>query len=223
MAALPPDERDRLTSGAERVRLTSGKILFEAGGRVTHAYFPLSGMVSLVSTTPGGRSVEVAVVGLEGMVGLPAVLGDGGSPYHAMAQLPSEMVRVKARALRSEFERGGRLKELLLGHALTLLTQITQSASCHRFHTLDQRLARWLLTTRDHAGSEHFRLTQEFLSFMLGVPRTSVTALAAAMQRDGMIAYRHGRITVLDVRRLELAACECYRVIARQIERQLAA
>lgn len=223
LAALPPDERGRLTSGAERVRLASGKILFEAGGNVTDAYFPLSGMVSLVSVTPEGRSVEVAVVGSEGMIGLPAVLGDGGSPYQAMAQLQSEAVSVKARALRAEFERGGRLRELLHGHALTLLTQVTHSASCHRFHTVEQRLARWLLTTRDRAGADRFRLTQEFLSFMLGVPRTSVTSLAADMQREGLITYSYGSITVLDPPRLEAASCECYRVVARQIERQLAA
>jgi CRP-like cAMP-binding protein len=223
LAALPPDERERLTSGAELVRLASGKILFRASEHVTDAYFPLSGMASLISVTPEGRSVEVAVVGSEGMVGLPAVLGDGGSPYEAMAQLPSEAVRVRARVLRAEFERGGRLRELLHGHALTLLTQVSQSAACHRFHTLDQRLARWLLTTRDSADSDRFRLTQEFLSFMLGVPRTSVTSLAAAMQREGLISYSHGSITVLDPRRLEAASCECYRVVARQIERQLAA
>ena len=197
--------------------------MFEAGGHVSHAYFPVSGMASLLSVTPDGRSVEVAVVGCEGMVGLPAILGEGNSPYQAMAQLPSEAVQVSARALRSEFERGGRLKELLLGHALTLLTQVTQSAACHRFHTLEQRLARWLLTTRGHAGADRFRLTQEFLSYMLGVPRTSVTALAVSMQREGLIGYSRGGITILDARRLEAASCECYRVVTRQIERQLAA
>jgi CRP-like cAMP-binding protein len=223
LAALPPDDRARLTSGAERVRLPNGRILFEAGEPVRHAYFPLSGMVSILSVTPGGKSVEVAVVGSEGMVGLPAILGEGNSPYQAMVQLPLEAIRVSARTLRSEFDRGGRLKELLLGHALTLLTQITQSASCHRFHTVEQRLAQWLLTTRDRAGSDHFHLTQEFLSFMLGVPRTSVTGLAVSMQTKGLIAYSRGRITILDAKGLESISCDCYGIIRREIERQLAA
>jgi CRP-like cAMP-binding protein len=192
LAALPQEDRSRLTSGAERVHLTSGSVLFDAGEQVRHAFFPLSGMVSIISATPEGKSVETATVGSEGMAGLPAILGEGILPYQAMAQLPLGAVRVSARSLRAEFDRGGRLKELLLGHALTLLTQVTQSASCHRFHTVEQRLARWLLTTRDRAVSNRFRLTQEFLSFMLGVPRTSVTSLAAAMQAKGMISYSRG-------------------------------
>jgi CRP-like cAMP-binding protein len=223
LAALPPDDRARLTSGAERVRLPNGKILFEAGDHVSHAFFPLSGMGSLLSTTPDGKAVEVAVVGSEGMLGLPAVLGDGNSPYEAMAQLPLEAVRIKAQVLRAEFDRNGRLKELLLRHALTLLTQIAQTAACHRFHTVEQRLARWLLMTRDRAASDSFPLTQEFLSYMLGVPRTSVTSLAVAMQRAGLIGYKRGRIAVLDAPRLEATSCECYRIVVREIERQLAA
>jgi CRP-like cAMP-binding protein len=223
LAMLPPDERARLSSSAERVRLPNGKILFEAGEHVRHAFFPLSGMGSLLSTTPDGKSVEVAVVGSEGMLGLPAVLGEGTSPYEAMVQLPLEAVRVKGHELRAEFNRNGRLKELLLRHALTLLAQIAQSAACHRFHTVEQRLARWLLMTRDRAGSDNFPLTQEFLSYMLGVPRTSVTSLAVAMQREGRISYKRGRIAILDAPALEAISCECYRIVAREVERQLAA
>jgi CRP-like cAMP-binding protein len=223
LVALPPEDRYRLTSNGGRVRLHSGTVLFEAGERVRHAFFPLSGMASIISITPEGKSVGVAAIGSEGMVGLPAILGEGKSPYQAMTQLPLEAVRVGARSLRSEFDRGGRFKELLLGHAFTLLTQVTQSASCHRFHTVEQRLARWLLTTRDRAASDRFRLTQEFLSFMLGVPRTSVTLLAATMQAKGLIAYSRGAIIILDARELEAASCDCYRVIRREIERQLAA
>jgi CRP-like cAMP-binding protein len=223
LAALPREDLSRLTSGAGRVSLSSGTVLFDADEHVRHAFFPLSGMVSIISTTPEGKSVEIAAVGPEGMVGLPAILGEGKSPYQAMAQLPLQAVRVSARSLRSEFDRGGRLRELLLGHAFTLLTQVTQSASCHRFHTVEQRLARWLLTARDRAGSDRLRLTQEFLSFMLGVPRTSVTSLAAAMQAKGLISYSRGAITVIDRKGLEETSCDCYRVTRREIERQLAA
>jgi CRP-like cAMP-binding protein len=223
LADLPREDRSRLTSRGERVRLSSGSVLFDADEHVRHAFFPLSGMVSIISTTPAGKSVVIAAVGPEGMAGLPVILGDGRSPYQAMAQCPLDAVRISARSLHTEFDRGGRFKELLLSHALTLLTQVTQSASCHRFHTVEQRLARWLLTTRDRAGSDRFRLTQEFLSFMLGVPRTSVTSLAAAMQAKGLIAYSRGSITVIDSEGLEATSCDCYGVIRREIERQFAA
>jgi CRP-like cAMP-binding protein len=223
LAALPKEEYDRLTPGSERVRLTAGRVLFESGEEVRHAYFPLSGMASLLSSTQDGRSVEVAVVGSEGMLGIPVVLRAGRSPYRVMAQLPAEALMIRAGALRSEFDRSGRLRELILRHALALLTQLSQSAVCHRFHTVEQRLARWLLVTRDRAGSDSFRLTQEFLSYMLGVPRTSVTTTAVLFQRAGLISYNRGRITLLDARRLEAASCECYRVVMREIDQLLAA
>jgi CRP-like cAMP-binding protein len=224
LAALPASEYERLMSGSERVRLPRGKILIEAGDRVRQSFFPLSGMVSILSATESGKVVEVAGVGSEGMVGLPAVLGTGVSPYQVIVQLPCEAVMIRADKLCAEFTGGGgRLRELLLGHALVLLTQITQAAACHRFHTVEHRLAHWLLVTRDRAGSDSFQLTQEFLSQMLGVPRTSVTALAGEMRRAGLIDYVRGRITVADSRKLEAAACECYRVVARETTALIAA
>jgi CRP-like cAMP-binding protein len=216
LAALPASEYERLMSGSERVRLPRGKILIEAGDRVRRSFFPLSGMISILSATESGKLVEVASVGFEGMVGLPAVLGTSVSPYQVIVQLPCEAVVIRADRLRAEFTGGGRLRELLLGHALVLLTQITQAAACHRFHTVEHRLAYWLLLTRDRAGSDTFQLTQEFLSQMLGVPRTSITALAGEMRKAGLIDYVRGRITVADCRKLEAAACECYRVVARE-------
>jgi CRP-like cAMP-binding protein len=223
LAALSKEEHESLTSGATRVRLPAGRALFEAGEEARHAYFPLTGMASILSATQDGRSVEIAVVGSEGMLGIPVVLRAGSSPYLVMAQLPMEAFILKAGALRSEFERGGRLRELLLRHALALLTQISQSAVCHRFHTVEQRLARWLLVTRDRARADSFRLTQEFLSYMLGAPRTSVTMTAGSFQRAGLIGYRRGAITLLDKQGLEAASCECYRVVMREIEHLLAA
>ena len=216
LAALPADDLKRLTLGADRVRLATGKMLFEAGEEVRYAYFPLSGMVSLVSATSDTKSVEVAAVGREGMVGLPVVFRADKSPYSVMAQLPGDAIRVGAKALRSEFDRGGRLHDLLLRHAFALLTQVTQSATCHRFHTVEHRLAHWLLVARDRAGTDSFRLTQEFLSYMLGVPRTSVTAFASKMQSRKLIGYSRGRITILDARRLKASSCACYRIVARE-------
>jgi CRP-like cAMP-binding protein len=216
LAALSPEEYRRLTEGSERIRLPKGRILIEAGSKVQHAFFPLSGTASLLSMTESGKVVEVAAVGSEGMIGLPAVLGEGISPYQVAVQLHCEAVKVRAGRLRAEFDGGGRLHELLLRHALGLLTQVTQAAACHRFHTVGQRLAHWLLSTRDRADSDTFQLTQEYLSHMLGVPRTSVTALAVAMRNAGLIHYGRGKITVIDGLKLEASSCECYRINARQ-------
>lgn len=140
-----------------------------------------------------------------------------------MVQLPGDGVKVRADVLRSEFNLNGGLRDHLLKHLLTLLMQVSQSASCHRFHTVEERLARWLLLTRDRAGSDTFNLTQEFLSYMLGVPRTSVTAFASGMQRAGLIRYNRGRITVLDGPGLTAASCECYRVVVRESAALIAA
>lgn len=222
LAALPREEYERLIAGAERVRLQRGAILLEAGVEVTHAYFLLNGMASLVSPTESGKTVEVAAVGSGGMVGIPAVLCDGRSPYEVLMHLPGVALKVRASTLRKEFERGLGLRNLLLGHALWLLTHISQSAACHRFHTVEERLARWLLMTHDHAGSDTFNLTQELLAGMLGVPRTSVTALAVAMQASGMISYSRGSITILKRRELEAASCECYRVVMQNAVRLVA-
>ncbi|HEU4596605.1 MAG TPA: Crp/Fnr family transcriptional regulator [Pyrinomonadaceae bacterium] len=223
LVGLPREEYERLTAGAERVRLARGKILVGAGERVEHAYFLLSGMASLLSVTESGRAVAVATVGNGAMIGLPAILCDGKSPYEVMVQLSGVALKVRAGVLKREFDREGRLHDLLLGHALWLLTQISQSAACHRFHTVEERLARWLLMTHDYAGADAFSLTQEFIAFMLGAPRTSVSALASAMQEAGVISYSRGRIRILNRRALEAASCECYHIVRRSAARLTAA
>lgn len=223
LASLPADEHGRLTSRAEHVPLTPGRVLFDVGDEIRHVYFPLGGMASIVSVIENGRSVEVAAVGSEGILGIPVVLRASRSPYRVMAQLHGDAVRVRAGVLRAEFDRDGKLRDLLLRHALGLLAQITQSAACHRFHPVPRRLASWLLMTRERAGSDYFRLTQEFLSYMLGVPRTSVTAFAVALQKKGLISYSRGRINIRDAQGLKAASCHCYRTIARGITDLIAA
>lgn len=205
------------------MQLSNRKILFDEGEEIRHAYFLLRGMCSLLSTNADGRSVEVAVVGSEGMLGLPATLRVAKAPYQVMVQLSGEAIKVSAHKLRSEFDRCGRLKDLLLRHAFALLTQLTQSAACHRFHTAEERLARWLLLTRVRARSDTFHVTQEVLSDMLGAPRTRVTTLASAMQQAGLIRYSRGTITILDLGGLEAASCECYRIVMEEAERLMAA
>jgi CRP-like cAMP-binding protein len=180
-------------------------------------------MLSLLSITETGRTIEVGMIGNEGMAGIPIILSSGPAPYLVMVQLPCNALRIREGALMAEFKRGGRLQELLLRYTHALLTQVAQSAACNRFHTVEQRLCRWLLVSRDRVRADTLHLTQEFLSHMLGVPRTSVTAVAGALQERGLISYRRGKITILDRPGLEDASCECYRRVREGFRHLLAA
>ena len=223
LAALPREEYERLRPHLSRVPLPKGKIVYEAGDSVRHSYFLTSGMLSLLSSARDGSTVEVALVGVEGMAGLPAVLRVERSPYRVMAQIRGEALRVASRRTREAFDDSPVLRDLLLRYAHSLLTQVSQSALCNRFHTVDERLCRWLLVTRDRAGSDSFELTQEFLSHMLGAPRTSVTTAAASLRRAGLIRYSRGRITVTDPEGLEAASCECYQMVKQIADKFMAA
>jgi CRP-like cAMP-binding protein len=223
LASLPHEEFERLRPRLDRVRLTPGRILYGVGEAIRYAYFPMGGMLSLVSTTRGGASIEVGMIGNEGVAGLTAIMRYNSSPYLVMVQIAGNAARVRTDVLREEFDRRGMLSNQLLRYAHTLLTQVSQSAACNRFHTLEQRLSRWLLICRDRTHDETISLTQEFLSYMLGVPRTSVTAVAADLQRAGLISYSRGKIRILDRGALAAASCECYEVISESINHFLAA
>jgi CRP-like cAMP-binding protein len=213
LTALPPLEYERLSPHLELVSLTPGKILYNAGDIVRHAYFPKGGVISLLSITQDGRTIEVAMIGNEGMMGVPIVLRSGVAPYQMMVQLAGNALRIRENVLRLELDRGGKLQDLLLRYTHSVLIQVAQSAACNRFHTVEERLCRWLLVSRDHVQTDTIHLTQEFLSHMLGVPRTSVTMIAINLQKEGFIRYNRGRITILDRSGLEAASCECYRRI----------
>jgi CRP-like cAMP-binding protein len=223
LAALPRKEYERLSPHLELVRLTPGKILYSAGDVVRHAYFPKGGMVSLLSTTESGRTIEVGMIGNEGMTGIPIILRSRVAAYQVIVQLAGNALRIKGEALRAEFDRGGRLQDLLLRYAHALLMQVAQSAACNRFHTVEERLCRWLLVSHDRVQTDTIHLTQEFLSYMLGVPRTSVTQFAVALQKEGVIKYTRGRINILDRTRLEANSCECYRLVREGLREFLAA
>lgn len=223
LSRLPRADYERLRAHLEPVRLPRGRALFEAGDTVPYVYFLMAGMASLIAVTADDETVQVAMVGAEGVVGVAALLGINVMPYRVVLQLPATALRVDAVSLGAEFRRGGRLHDLLLRYLHTLITQVTQSAVCNRHHTIEERLCRWLLISRDRARSDLLALTQESLAHMLGVQRTGVTAAAAALQQDGLIAYRHGKIRLLDRRGLEARSCECYRVISQEIEQYLAA
>lgn len=221
--ALPREECVRLSSGMETVSLPVGKTLYEAGDVVRHVYFPKGGMASLISATEGGGAVEVGMVGDEGVIGLTAVLRRNVTAHRVVMQVPGNAVRIPATAVRSEFDRGERLHDLLLRYTAALLTQVSQSAACNRFHSMKARLCRWLLVSHDRSRSDTLTFTQEFLSFMVGAPRSRVTTAAGSLQDAGLIRYRRGRIEILDRAGLEASSCECYRIVNEQLKHFLAA
>lgn len=223
LAALVKKEYDHLKPHLEPVRLTQGKILYGADGAIRYAYFPMGGMISLVSITEEGKTIEVGAIGNEGVVGIPAILGFNRSPYQVIVQLPCNAMRVRAGTLKEEFGRSGHLQSLLLRYTHTLLTQVSQSAACNGFHKVEERLCRWLLISHDRVKSNTFYLTQEFLSQMMGVPRTSVTMIAGKLQGAGLISYRRGKIQIIDRKKLESASCECYRKVTDELRQYLAA
>jgi CRP-like cAMP-binding protein len=223
LASLPGEEYQRLLPHLEPVRIATGKILYNTGDIVNHAYFPRGGMLSLLSTSEDGRTIEVGIIDKEGVAGVSAILGVKTAPYQVLAQLPTSALRVRGDVLKNEFVRGGRLQEILLRYLHALITQIAQSASCTRFHKPEERLCRWLLVSQDCVQSDTLHLTQEFLSYMLGVPRTTVTALAVSLQTKGAISYSRGKITILSRRHLEACTCECYRFLRHEFMSVIAA
>lgn len=223
LAALPRSEYERLRPFLQTVKLAQGKVLYNAGDTIRHVYFLKGGMASLLSLTEDGSSVEVGMMGNEGMVGIPVILRMGTAPYQVVVQLSANAERLRSDVLHTEFNRGGRLQDLLLHYMHTLLTQISQSAACNRFHTVEERLCRWLLISRDRIQTEYIPLTQEFLSQMMGSPRTSVTAIAGNLQRAGLIRYSRGKVRIIDQPGLEAASCECYRIVREEISHYLAA
>ena len=219
LASLPREEYERLRPNLETVHLPHGKILYHAGDIVRYAYFINDGQVSMLSITEEGETIEVAMVGNEGAIGIPVILRSNKTPYEVMVQIPvKSAMRVKAEVLRNEFDRGGKFQDLMLRYTHVLLTQISQSAVCNRFHTSEQRLARWLLIANDLVKADVFMLTHEFIAHMLGTPRTGVTMAAGALQKAGLITYSRGKITVLDRGGLEDASCECYKIIREEFD-----
>jgi CRP-like cAMP-binding protein len=223
LAALPRLEYARFSSHLEAVRLPQGKTLYQVGGAIRYAYFLKSGMASLLSVMDDGAAVEVGMVGNEGLVGLPAILRINNSPYQVVVQLPGNALRLRADLLRAEFDRGGQLQDLLLRYLHTVLTQISQSAACNRFHALKARLCRWLLVSHDRAQTDTLHLTHEFLSQMIGAPRARVTMTASGLQKAKLIRYSRGKIQILDRRGLESSSCECYGIVTEEINHFMAA
>jgi CRP-like cAMP-binding protein len=223
LAALPHTEYERLHPVLEQKRLTKGEVLYDVADAVQSAYFIQSGVVTLLSVTTEGETIEVGMVGSEGMVGIPSLLRRSKAPLRAVVQVSGEALTVSGETLRREFRRGGELQDLVLCFTHTLVTQIAQAVICNHFHTIEERLSRWLLIMRDRTSEDTFLLTHEDISHMLGTPRTGVTKAAGALQDAGLIRYKRGKITILDRQGLERAACECYRVIREETNNYIAA
>ncbi len=223
LAALPHEEYDRLQPHLELVHLSTRRTLCEAGDLIEHTYFLNSGMGSLLALTQNGATVEIAMVGNEGMLGIPVVLGAHKTAYRIMVQIPGDAMRIKADVIWTEFKRGGPLQDLLLSYTHALITQISQSAVCNRFHTVEKRLCRWLLIAHDRVDGDTFHLTQEIISYMMGAPRTGVTMAAGTLQDAGLIRYKRGKITIIDRNGLEETACECYRIVSETLDHFLSA
>jgi CRP-like cAMP-binding protein len=213
LAALPGKEYQRLRPHLEEVTLSFGEVLYEPGEIIRRVYFPNHGIVSLLSMVEERSTLEVGVVGAEGMVGISVFLGAHASLNQALVQGAGTAMSMKADAMRKHVGHEGELPGLLRRYASSLLAQISQTAACNRFHTLEARLARRLLMTYDRLRSNEFRITQEVLSHMLGVRRESVTNAARALQRRNLISYVPGQLTILDRAGLGARSCGCYEIV----------
>jgi CRP-like cAMP-binding protein len=221
LAALPDAEWQRWLPQLESVEMPLGKVLYESGNKLTHVYFPSTAIVSLLYVMEDGASAEIAVVGREGIVGISLFMGGQSTTSRAVVQSAGQGFRLKANLMMQEFNRAGPVLHLLLRYTQALITQMAQTAVCNRHHSLDQQLCRWLLLSLDRLPSDELVMTQELIANMLGVRREGVTEAAGQLQQAGLIQYRRGHITVLDRKRLEQRACECYAVVKTEYDRLL--
>jgi len=221
LAALPAQDYQRLLPQLEYLEIGLGRSLYESGGQLQHVYFPVEGIVSLLYVTEVGNSAELAVIGCEGMVGISLFMGGETTPNRAVVQSACKAYRLPARALKAHFAEGGALQLILLKFTQTLITQISQTAVCNLHHSVDQQLCRWLLLSLDRLPENRLQMTQELIANMLGVRRQGVTESAGKLEREGLITYSRGLITVLDRPALEKRSCECYAVVKRESARLL--
>jgi CRP-like cAMP-binding protein len=221
LAAFPKEVQTRLFPFVELVPLQLGQVIYEAGDTLTHVYFPVDAIVSLLHVMKNGTSAEISVVGNEGLVGVPVFMGGESTSSRAVVQNEGYGYRLKGKRLTQEFDRHGELLHLMLRYTQSLIAQIAQTAACNRHHTIDQQLCRWLLLSLDRLPDHHITMTQELIANMLGVRRVGVTEAAGKLQKLGVIDYHRGQITVLDRKKLEELSCECYAVVKTETDRLL--
>ena len=217
LAALPRNSHTWLQS-LEPVTLQQGMVLYEPDEAIEHVYFLSTALVSIISMNSEGSTVEIGMVGNEGIVGIPAILG-GVTPYRAIVQVGGDAFRVPGEAIYSEVRRNPFLRDLLLQYTNTFLIQVAQSSICNCYHTLQERLSRWLLVARDAVGSDLLFITHDVIARLLGTRRASITVAAGLMQRAGLIRMSRGQITILDPDGVEAMACECYGILRDHVRR----
>jgi CRP-like cAMP-binding protein len=223
LAALPEAEWQRWLPQLEWTDLALGQVIYESGRELSHVYFPTTAIVSLLYVLEDGASAEIAVVGHEGLVGISLFMGGGSTPSRAVVQSAGQGFRLRAGAMKDEFNRAGPVMHLLLRYTQALITQMAQTAVCNRHHSLDQQLCRWLLLSLDRLQGTELVMTQELIANMLGVRREGVTEAALKLQKLGLISYARGRIQLLDRAGLESRTCECYDVVRKEYARLLPA
>lgn len=221
LAALWDEGRPAWLSQLEPVDMTVGLVLYEAGATVQHVYFPTTAIVSLMYVLESGATAETAVIGFEGMVGVSLFMGGESSPCGAEVRSAGSGYRLKAATLMEEFNHCGRVQHQMLRFGQAMITQMSQAAVCNRHHSVDQQLCRWLLQSLDRLKSDEVVMTQEQIATILGVRREGVTVAALDLQKSNLIAYRRGRIQVLDRAGLEQRSCECYAVVKAEYDQLL--
>jgi CRP-like cAMP-binding protein len=221
LAALPREKYESLLPKLRTVALTIGEVLYAPEDPIQYVYFPGNSVVSMIYTMEDGATPEVGLVGNEGMLGIRILFGAATTPQHSIVRIAGRAMRMRASALKEEISFGSPLQHLLLRYAQALLTQIRQTAACNSLHTIDKRLCRELLMLHDRVKSNKIPLTHEIIARMLGAQRAGITLAAGGLQRDGLIRYSRGKITILDRPGLEACVCECYEVIKKEFNHLL--
>lgn len=219
LASLPESEFQRLKLQLQNVKLTSEQLIYATNEPIEYVYFPTTAMLSWIATTRDGERVEVGVVGWEGIAGIPELLGYRISPFTLEVELPGEALRIHTDKFRREFNQLPLLQTILFHYTYTALTQLAQSSVCNRFHTVEERMLRWLLLAHDRCDSDELNLTQEILAGMIGARRPAVSIVIGNLQKAGLLRAERGRITILDREGMEESSCECYRVIREALEK----
>jgi CRP-like cAMP-binding protein len=223
LALVGAAERQRIVQRCEKVRLPQHTVVYRANSEIGEVYFPVSGMASLVMSTEDGQTVEVGMIGNEGMIGTPLVLGASRSPADAVVQVESDFLRMARKDLELELNAGSALRSAAQRFSQALANQVAQSVLCNRLHSVEQRLCRWFVMTHDRVASDEIFLTHQFVAQMLGVRRASVTVAVGVLQKAGLVSYSRERLVILNRPGLEAGACECYEVVQAELERLLKA
>lgn len=221
LLSLPDEEYERVSRHLELLELERGQVLHEAEEAIREVYFQNDALISILSLLSDGSTIEIAIVGREGLSDTSALLGAEVSPHQSLVQIPGSAFRMKIAPFKEELKRGGAFQTILLRYASLLIAQISQVAVCNSLHTIEERLARWLLTSATRIESNELPLTQEFLSHMLGVRRAGVTVAARTLQKAGLIKYNRAHITIIDYEGLESTACECYQNMKEEFRRYM--